>query len=221
MSAMDWFNRNLSWPNPIKGGIKLFVESVKEFKENVNIYELSGPESYPIGINALFYALNNNNKKIANKLLDILEKDLKTLDKWNLSSALVVQDQLLIDEVLSICENEFVDGSEPVLIKYNNNSEQNKIVFLRMKLRDRKDPSLLLKEKIQKNGICDVNWQPESLGGDTLLHYAVAGGMSEIVDRLLKIPMIKRQIKNSKGLSPLYYACSRGQYQSAILLASG
>ena len=189
------------------------LKSQLDLKGNVNIYAMD--------IDSIHKLITRKCYQLSSKLLDIYENDLKALDKWNLSSALVVQDQLLIDEVLSICENEFVDGSEPVLIKYNNNSEQNKIVFLRMKLRDRKDPSLLLKEKIQKNGICDVNWQPESLGGDTLLHYAVAGGMSEIVDRLLKIPMIKRQIKNSKGLSPLYYACSRGQYQSAILLASG
>lgn len=210
-------SENSAWKNPKKDGKLLFAESVKEIYKNVNIYEIS--KCYPPGVNALFYALNKNQKKIASKILDIFEKDLKVLVEWNLSSAFVVQDQLLISEILLVCEEEFVVGLEPVLCKLES-SEESKIVFLRTKLRDRQDPSLQLLDKIRENGVCDINWQPQSLYGDTYLHYAAFHGMTEIVERLLNNPLIKSQTKNSKRQTPLHYACFAGSYDSALLLAS-
>ena len=145
------------------------LKSQLDLKGNVNIYSLD--------IDSIHKLITRKCYQLSSKLLDIYENDLKALDKWNLSSALVVQDQLLIDEVLEVCEEDFVDGSEPVLIKYNNN-DTPRCVFLP------KNTSLDILKDIRKNRPCDLNYRLESVINEDLLTLAALFGQVEVVDRL-------------------------------------
>jgi ankyrin repeat protein len=204
--SFDEATRNL-YNNCYNGNIKSVNELIEQ---HVNIYKPQNDFMTPLQV-----AIFKNKLVIVNLLLDIYERDLEALNGTKFTRALIAMPEDQTEELLKTVEEDPVDGFIPVLIKINN-SEKSKCVFLRNKLKSKNDSSLRLAKTLErKNGWCDINWQNiRSYGTGPALHYVLKENMIQIVDRLLKIPSIDKNIIDFGGQTPLHFAVLRGYFKA-------